>query len=248
MSYSNGIAHYYDFFGTAWGQIDDGAKFLIEFLPPQSSVLEIGAGVGVTAAALAAAGLDVTALEPDPGMYSVMLSRLALRHDLERNLTPIPKAAGYPILQRFDACVCFSVLHLLDPSERGALVSYARQATRPGGQLVLEIPAASPKRLPRPWGLIAHRQFGEMRYEHHTATEALPDGSWYTHWRFLALHRDLLLDETSQTFHWRPLSLHDSDKLLRSNKIDVEAEYADFDKSPFEPNESRVRLVVGRVT
>jgi len=248
MPYSNGIAHYYDFFGTVWGQTDHAARFLIELVPPQSSVLEIGAGVGVTAAALAAAGLDVTALEPDPGMYSVMLSRLALRPDLEPNLTPIPKAAGYPIPRRFDACVCFSVVHLLGPSERTALVSYARQATRHGGQLVLEIPAASAKRLPRPWELVAHRQFGEMRYEHHAATEALPDGSWYTHWKFLAMHRDLLLDKTSQTFHWRPLSLHDSDKLLRSHQIDIEAEYGGFDRSDFQPNESRVRLVVGRAT
>ncbi len=92
MRYSNGIAHYYDFFGTVWGQTDDAARFLIGLVPPRSSVLEIGAGVGVTAAALAAAGFDVTALEPDPGMYAVMLSRLALRPDLESRLTPIPKA------------------------------------------------------------------------------------------------------------------------------------------------------------
>jgi SAM-dependent methyltransferase len=248
MSYSNGIAHYYDLFGTVWGQTDDAARFLIGLLSPGSSVLEIGAGVGVTAAALAAAGFDVTALEPDPGMYSVMLSRLALRRDLEPNLTPVPKAAGYPIPRKFDACVCFSVLHLLDPSERAALVSYARQSTRPGGQLILDIAAASPKRLPRPWELVAHRQFGEMRYEHHAATEALPDGSWYTHWKFLGLHRDLLLDEVSQTFHWRPLTLHDSDELLRNHEIDIEAEYAGFDRSRFQPNESRVRLVVGRAS
>ena len=248
MRYSNGIAHYYDFFATVWGQTDDAARFLIELVPSQSSVLEIGAGVGVTAAALAAAGLSVTALEPDPGMYAVMLSRLALRPDLEPNLTPIPKAAGYPVRRRFDSCACFSVLHLLEPAKRAALVSYAHQATRPGGQLVLEMPVASPKRLPRPWERVAQRQFGEMRYEHHSATEPLPDGSWYTHWKFRAMHRDVLLDETSQTFHWRPLSLKDSDELLRTHEIWVEAEYAGFDRSPFQPNESRVRLVVGRAT
>lgn len=246
MSYSNGIAQYYDFFGTVWGQADDAARFLVDLLPPHSSVLEIGAGVGVTAAALAAAGFDVTALEPDPGMYSVMLSRLALRADLERNLTPVPKAAGYPMPRRFEACVCFSVLHLLDPSERASLVSYARQATRPGGQVIVEIPTTSPKRVPRPWDLVAHRQFGEMRYEHHAATEALTDGSWHTHWKFLAMHRDQLLEETSKTFHWRPLSLEESDELLRSHRIHIEAEFAGFDRSAFQPNESRVRLVVGR--
>jgi hypothetical protein len=161
-------------------------------LLPRSSVLEIGAGVGVTAAALAAAGFHVSALEPDPGMYAVMLSRLALRPD--------------------------------------------------------EIPVASPRRLPRPWERVAQRQLGEMRYEHHAAAEPLPDGSWHTHWKFRAMHGDQLLDETTQTFHWRPLSLNDSDNLLRRQGIDIEAEYAGFDKAPFQPNESRVRLVVGRVT
>ena len=248
MRYSNGIAPYYDFFGSVWGQKDDAARFLIDLVPPQSSVLEIGAGVGVTAAALAAAGLEVTALEPDPEMYSVMLSRLALYPDLESKLTPIPRGAGYPVSKLFDSCACFSVLHLLDPKERAALVSYAYDAIRPGGQLVLEIPVVSAKRLPRPWKLFAHRQFGEMRYEHHGASEALPDGSWHTHWKFRVMHRDLLLDESSQTFHWRPLSLKDSDELLRSHQIGIEAEYAGFDKSPFQPNESCVRLVVGRPT
>jgi SAM-dependent methyltransferase len=246
MHYSNGIAHYYDLFATVWGQTDDAARFLIDLVPPRSSILEIGAGVGVTAAALAAAGFNVTALEPDPGMYAVMLSRLALRSDLESNLTPIPRPAGYPVPREFDSCVCFSVLHLLEPSERAALVSYAHRATRPGGHLVLEIPVTSAKRLPRPWELIAQRQFGEMRYEHHAAAEPLPDGSWHTHWKFRAMHRDLLLEETAQTFHWRPISLKDSDELLRGHQIRIEAEYAGFDRSPFQPNQSRVRLVVGR--
>ena len=181
-------------------------------------------------------------------MYAVMLSRLALRPDLESTLTPIPEAAGFPLPGRFDSCVCFSVLHLLESREQAALVSYARQATRPGGKLVLEIPVASPQRLPRPWERVAQRQFGEMRYEHHAAAEPLPDGSWHTHWKFRAMHGDQLLDETTQTFHWRPLSLKDSDDLLRSQEIGIEAEYAGFDRAPFRPNESRVRLVVGRVT
>lgn len=248
MPYSNGTAHYYDLFGTVWGQADEAARFLIDLVPPRSSVLEIGAGVGVTAAALAAAGLEVTALEPDPEMYAVMLSRLALRPDLESNLTPVPRAAGYPVPRRFDACACFAVLHLLEPSERAALVAYAYQATRPGGQLVLEIPVVSNKRLPRQWELVAQRQFGEMRYEHHSAAEPLSDGSWHTHWKFRALHGDVLLDETAQTFHWRPLSVNDSAELLRAHRIDVEGEYAGFDRAPYEPNESRVRLVVGRAT
>ena len=244
--YSNGFAHYYDLFGTAWGRVDDAARFVIDLLPPRSSILEIGAGVGVTAAALAAAGHDVTALEPDPEMYAVMLSRLALRPDLESNLTPIPRAAGYPLSRRFDACTCFSVLHLLEAAERSALVSYARRAAQPGGRLVLEIPVVSEKRLPRPWELAAQRRFGEMRYEHHSAAEPLSDGSWHTHWKFRALHGDVLLEETTQTFHWRPLSANDAGELLRSARVEVEAEYGGFDRSPYQPNESRVRLLVGR--
>jgi SAM-dependent methyltransferase len=248
VSYSNGIAHYYDLFATVWGQVDEAARFLIDLVAPRSSVLEIGAGVGVTAAALASADLDVMALEPDPEMYAVMLSRLALRPDLESRLTPIPRAAGYSLPKQFDTCACFSVLHLLEPPERASLVSYARQATRPGGKVVLEMPVASATRLPRPWELVAQRQFGEMRFEHHSAAEPLADGSWNTHWKFCALHRDALLEVRSQTFHWRPLSVGESEALLRSHRIDIEAEYSGFDRSPFQPNESRVRLVVGRAS
>jgi len=246
MHYSDGIARYYDFFGTAWGRIDDAARFLIDLVPERSSILEIGAGIGVTAAALAAAGHKVTALEPDLEMYTVLMARLALRADLEPNLTPIPKAAGYPLHSRFDLCTCFSVLHLLDAPQQAALVSYAHQMTAPGGRVVLEIPVASPERRLRPLEMAAHRQFGEVRYEHHVAMEELPDGSWHTHWKFRATHLDLPVDEISQTFHWRPLSMTDSDRLLRDGRIGIEAEYAGFDRSPFLRGESRIRLVVGR--
>jgi hypothetical protein len=86
-----------------------------------------------------------------------------------------------------------------------------------------------------------------MRYEHHSATEPLPGGTWHTHWKFRAMHGDVLLDERSQTFHWHPLSISDSEELLRGIRIDVQAEYGGLDGSPYRPNESRVRLLVGRV-
>ena len=245
MSYSHGTARYYDLFGADCGAADEASGFLLGLLPRARNVLEIGAGVGNTAFALAAAGVRVTALEPDPEMYSVMLARLALRADLEGRLSPVPRAAGHPIAAKFDLCACLAVLHLLEPEPQSALVSYARARARPGGRVVLEIPVVSAARTERPWERVAQRQFGDVRFEHHTAVESSTDGWWFTHWRFLVWQEALLLEDAAQTFRWRPATVQYTDELLSRSGIAVEAEYAGFDKAPFVSGQSRVRVVVG---
>ena len=247
MSYSQGIARYCDLFGDPAGTPDEAAGFVERLAGAPCSVLDIGAGVGSTAFALAAQGLRVTALEPDEEMFSVLLARLALREDLEATLTPVPRAAGFALGQRFNLCLCLSVLHLVpDRGERLRLLGYAMEHLLPGGRLLLFVPVASPLRVERPIALTAERRFGDVVFRHYSAQTPLPDGAWCTLWKFSAARGDEELDSASQSFTWQAFAAAEVHDLLVNAGFAVERLHGGFDGCAFEEGSSRVLLAVAR--
>jgi SAM-dependent methyltransferase len=88
---------------------------------PPARVLEVGAGDGELAAALAAAGYDVVAIDPEPQAENVL--RLAL-HELRETSAS------------FDAAVAVLSLHHIHPLRESCRV--LADAVRPGGALVVD--------------------------------------------------------------------------------------------------------------
>jgi SAM-dependent methyltransferase len=243
MSYSQGVAPYCDLFSGPEAVPDPAAAFLLAFVGEGSRVLDLGAGTGTTAIALAEHGVQVTALEPDAEMHGAMLTRLAGRPDLQSRITPVlgpaARVAGLP----HDVCSCFSVMHLLDTREQDALLGHARASLRPGGKLVLDLPVASRGRQPRPWAVDAVKVLGELRIEHSSAVER-SDAGWRTHWRFASWLHGRLIAAVDRTFDWEPLTHERTEELLRTSALKVEASFGGFDRQPYAPGESRTRLVV----
>jgi len=246
MPYSEGVAPYYDLFGTPDGLPDQAAGFLMPLLREGAAVLDVGAGTGTTAFALAQHGAFVTALEPDAEMYAVMLARLASRFDIADRVSPIPQPAGFPLDGLFDVCASFAVLHLLDDEGQDVLVRYAAAMLRPGGRAVLEMPVVSPQRAPRPWSLTASRNLGRLRVEHHTQMECGDGGRWITRWKFVSYFDDKIVNEVDKIFRWRPLAHERSQALLDAGSLALVEEFAGYDRAAYVPRESRVRLVVAR--
>ena len=110
---------------------------LLRFVPPAArKVLEVGCGEGAFAALLEAAGVRVTAIEPDAAAAAVARGRAARVHR-----ATLEEALGEVARERFDLIVLADVLeHLEDPV--GALRALA-PLLAPGGAFLLSLPNAS---------------------------------------------------------------------------------------------------------
>ena len=98
-------------------------------LVPGTRVLDLAAGTGKLSRALLAAGLDVVAVEPLPGMRA----RLAASLDADRILDGAAEALPLPDAS-VDAVFCGDAFHWFDgPAAAGELA----RVLRPGGGLVL---------------------------------------------------------------------------------------------------------------
>ena len=88
-------------------------------------VLEVGAGIGNTAARMASLGWDVTAIEPDPVLFARLRKRLGRSARCEQFLAHQPTV-------RYDAIVAESVFFQMDLAQ---VFTHARSLLKPGGFL-----------------------------------------------------------------------------------------------------------------
>jgi len=113
-------------------------SFVRQLVPSGARVLEVGAGMGKTAARLAHRGYRVVAIERDPAFLPILRragrrSKFSVVHADAARL-PFPDAS-------FDAVVVESVLLFLSPKALREL----RRVLRPGGNLLaLELAARTP--------------------------------------------------------------------------------------------------------
>ena len=155
------IAPFYDLFdaddpGALWHR-----AFVLARVKGIDAVMDVGAGTGRTAIALAERGLRVWAVEPSAGMRGVMLARLGDDTSLDDRLTIVPADAQTCDLGRTFSLVVFShALYLLEgPAARAAaLANLARHLApatgfgRSPGHLRLKSTAVSWRILVRPFG------------------------------------------------------------------------------------------------
>lgn len=245
-AYSQGVAPFYDLFGDETGRADTQLALVQRQVPAGSSVLDVGAGTGSLALALAGAGYVVTALEPDREMHAAMLTRLAARRDLERTLTPLPRGAGFALGSSFDAVVCWAVFHLINARERHTLVEHAAQHLAAGGCLMLDVAVDGSQRSDQPRTLAAERRLGDTLLRKFVTMRRMGTGRWLTTWELQTLRGEAVIDTCTRVFDWQPMAPTEAEAMLVQHGLAIEQRYADDCGAPFVLGASRSLLLVAR--
>jgi SAM-dependent methyltransferase len=138
-------------------------------------VLELGAGTGRVALAIAEAGVAIHALDANPRMLQVLRSKLAARPaDVQARVTLIPAdMRTFDLGEQFALIICpfRTFLHNLTESDQLACLNRVRQHLRPLGRFAFNVFHPSLTLMAQHTGPFA----GIWRW---VDTYALPTGGW----------------------------------------------------------------------
>ncbi|MCR8644765.1 class I SAM-dependent methyltransferase [Paenibacillus sp. N1-5-1-14] len=136
MSFYHDLTPYYEqIFPANPKQI----QFIQSYLQSGARVLDVGAGTGCTAEALASMDYTVTATEPEPSMYSALQekeSRIATLTASNLAMQQVNQLQG-----EYDGIYCIgnTLVHLNTRDEVQALFHDVRTLLRPDGKFIIQI-------------------------------------------------------------------------------------------------------------
>lgn len=135
MSFYQDLTPYYDeIFPANHKQLD-----FIQSYIQQGDLLDVGAGTGNTAAALAQLGYHVTAIEPEPSMYENLKEKA--QHTAQLTALPLTMQQCSELQDQYDAIYCIgnTLVHLNSVEEVGAWLKETRRLLRKDGTLIIQI-------------------------------------------------------------------------------------------------------------
>jgi 2-polyprenyl-3-methyl-5-hydroxy-6-metoxy-1,4-benzoquinol methylase len=117
-----------------------------------ATLLDVGAGSGLSTEALAGAvpDSDVVAVEPSPVLRAVLLSRVTAHPDLRHRVTVVAgDALGVDLPDRLGAVLAMNMIGHLDRDGRRTFLHRVAERLLPGAPLVLNLqPPAEPTSVP----------------------------------------------------------------------------------------------------
>lgn len=208
------VAEFYDLVGAeVWRRKAPllGAA-LSSARPDQGPILDIGAGTGLSTAAIAAAlpHASIIAAEPCTPMRIALSSRVATDADLSRRVTVVADSAPEINLPaHLGAVCCLGVVGHLSPEQRTSLWAEIAPRLSTGAPLVIELleETAPPARRPT---RVGRAQAGEQIYEVWSSPETtLDDGVRRWTFTYRVLRDGVRRREVTAPMSWTPVTLDD---------------------------------------
>jgi len=201
-------------------------------------VLDIGAGTGRIAIALARKGTRVISVEPSPAMAGQFRAKLDREPALKGLITLIEADAG-----SFDAgrtvpaaFMAGSFDHLPNDEERLKALSNIARHLEPGGRLVFEVWMGLMKDDPGTWA--GETTVGDTTYKRMVGRKVMPDGTVEIELVFDISRGGELVERIEQ--HSR-VGISDRDKvhgLLGQAGFQVTGEFGDYEGTPYKEDDS----------
>ena len=210
-------------------------------------VLDIGAGTGRIALALARKGTRVIAVEPSLTMAGEFRARLNLEPALKDLITLIESDAG-----SFDAgrkvpaaFMSGSFDHLLTGEERLRGLSNIARHLEPGGRLAFEVWIGLMKDDPGTWA--GEHKVGDTTYKRMVGRKVMPDGTVDVELVFDVFRNGEQVERIEQ--HSR-VGISDRDqihRLLDQAGFEVTGEFGDYEGTPYGEGDSILLLETTRL-
>lgn len=179
------------------------AAFIARRLCRCHRLLDVGAGNGEIAFALAKRGHEVACLEPSRAMFAMLLGRLPALGKAAGRITPICVGVEARLRFRVDAAYCCSVFHLVpgDAGRRRLLRAILRHL--PADALLIFDYIGAPA--PRSHGprLRARGRFGGVEYRHWSATRRLRADCHMIDWLVEGRAGRVVVDRYKESFRVR---------------------------------------------
>lgn len=121
---------------------EDVHPLLSRYLPASGRVLDVGAGSGRDARAMAARGLEVTAVEPSAGLRAIGAANSSGIRWIDDRLPHLSRLAGKA--GQYDFILCSAVLMLVPPGDLAPSLATMGAMLGEGGRLGLNLRAPRP--------------------------------------------------------------------------------------------------------
>lgn len=195
-----GAGPYYD---LVISRRPERAAFIARRFRGLRRLLDVGAGNGEIAFALARRGHEVVCLEPSQAMFAMLLGRLPALGERAKCITPLCLGVETQLRFGVEAAYCCSVFHLVraDAARRRLLRAIFRQLP-PGGLLIFDYIATPAPQSSAPQ-VLARGRFGGVEYRHWNTVRRQRDELHVVDWLVEAKFGGATVDRYKESFHVR---------------------------------------------
>jgi SAM-dependent methyltransferase len=167
-------------------------------------VVDVGAGGGHGTRAIAQAlpEAEIFAVEPSPGLRSVLMTRVYESPELRDRVTVLPSGLLQAALPpRLGALVAMNVIGHFDPTDRHAIWKLLGERLLPGGRAVLNLqPPAEPTTVPQT--RFSELRIGRRRYEGWGRAEPAGPGLITWHMTYRTIQDGEPAEEVEVSYTW----------------------------------------------